>query len=97
MVHVTWPGLKSTVAIMLILQIGGIMNGASFDQVFNLYSPSVYSVGDILDTYIFRRSFAVGDNFGYTTAIGLFKSIIGMIMLILANKVITKSGEQGLF
>ncbi len=96
-IHVTWPGLRSTVAIMLILQIGGIMSGASFDQIFNLYSSSVYSVGDILDTYVFRRSFIVGDNFGYTTALGLFKSVIGVIMITLANKVITKSGEQGLF
>lgn len=97
MLHITWPGIRGTVFIMLILQIGSIMSGASFDQIFNLYSPPVYSTADILDTYVFRRAFFIGDNFGYTTALGLFKSVIGVVMIFSANKIITKSGETGLF
>ncbi len=97
MLHITWPGIRSTVCIMLILQVGGIMSGASFDQIFNLYSAPVYPVADIIDTYVYRQSFMVGTNFGYTTAIGLFKSIIGVIMIYLANKASTKLGEDGLF
>ncbi|RPF47687.1 carbohydrate ABC transporter membrane protein 1 (CUT1 family) [Hydrogenoanaerobacterium saccharovorans] len=95
--HITWPGIRGTVCIMLILQIGGIMGGASFDQVFNLYSSPVYPVADIIDTYVFRQSFSVGTNFGYTTAIGLLKSLIGVIMITVANKVVTKAGEEGLY
>lgn len=95
--HITWPGIRGTVCTMLILQIGNIMSGASFDQIFNLYSPPVYSVGDILDTYVYRQSFMVGTNFGYTTAIGLLKSVIGIFMIWSANKAITKMGEDGLF
>lgn len=95
--HITWPGIRGTVSIMLILQIGGIMGGASFDQVFNLYSVPVYAVADILDTYVYRLSFLVGSNFGYTTAVGLLKSVIGVVMITAANKVITKLGEEGLY
>ncbi|MDA3734137.1 ABC transporter permease subunit [Niameybacter massiliensis] len=98
MLHVSWPGIRSTVAIMFILAIGQIMtNGANFDQIFNLYSSPVYSVADTIDTYVFRKSFVTGGNFGYTTALGLFKSIIGVVLLTTANKVVTKYGEQGLF
>lgn len=95
--HITWPGIRSTVCIMLILQIGGIMGGASFDQVFNLYSAPVYPVADIIDTYVYRQSFMVGTNFGYTTAVGLLKSVIGVVMITAANKIVTKSGEEGLY
>lgn len=95
--HITWPGIRSVVCIMLILQIGNIMNGASFNQIFNLYSAPVYGVGDILDTYVQRYTFEKGANFGYTTAVSLFKSLVGVVMITLANKAVTKAGEQGLF
>ena len=98
MLHVSWPGIRGTVAIMFILAVGQIMTtGANFDQIFNLYSPPVYSVADTIDTYVFRKSFVTGGNFGYTTALGFFKSVVGVILITTANKVITKSGEQGLF
>lgn len=95
--YVTWPGIRGVVCIMLILQIGNIMGGTSFSQIFNLYSAPVYSVADTLDTFVQRYTFEVGTNFGYTTAVGLFKSVIGVIMITLANKIVTRSGEQGLF
>lgn len=96
--HVTLPGIKSTVAIMLILAVGSVMTNGSFDQIFNLYTPTVYSVGDTLDTFIFRESFITGGlNFGYTTAIGLFKSIIGVVMIVTANKFVKAMGEKGLY
>ena len=97
MLHITWPGIRSIVCIMLILQIGQIMSGASFDQIFNLYSPPVYRVADTIDTYVYRQSFMVGTNFGYATALGLFKSVVGVIMILTANKITTKLGEEGLF
>ena len=96
--HVTLPGIKGTIAIMLILAIGQVMTNGSFDQIFNLYSSPVYSVGDTLDTFIFRESFVTGGlNFGYSTAIGMFKSIIGVIMISISNKVVTALGENGLY
>lgn len=96
--YITLPGIRSTIAIMLILAVGQVMTNGSFDQIFNLYSPAVYSVGDTLDTYIFRESFITGGlNYGYSTAIGLFKSAIGVIMITIANKVVKTMGENGLY
>ncbi len=97
MLHITWPGIRGTACIMFILQIGTIMGGASFDQIFNLYSSPVFASGDIIDTFVFRQSFEKGINFGYTTAIGLIKSVVGVVMIVIANKTVTKMGEQGLF
>lgn len=96
--HITLPGIRATICIMLILAVGQIMTNGSFDQIFNLYSAPVYSVGDTLDTYIFRESFVTGGlNYGFSTAIGLFKSVIGVILITISNKIVTKSGESGLF
>ncbi len=96
--HVSWPGIKSTVAILLILAIGNTMGiGSSFDQIFNLYSAPVYNVGDTVDTYIYRTTFTTGANFGYMTAIGLFKSIINLVLIFSANKVVKLMGEDGLY
>ena len=96
--HITLPGIRSTILIMLILEIGRIMTtGASFDQVFNLYSSPVYEVADTIDTYIYRTSFGGTKNFGYTTAVGLSKSVIGVLMMLGANRLVTACGEDGLF
>ena len=82
----------------MILQIGNTMGiGSSFDQIFNLYSAPVYSVADTIDTYIYRKTFAVGCNFGYSTAVGMLKSIINVILIVTANAVVKKMGEEGLY
>ena len=88
---------KGTIAIMLILA-GQVVTNGSFDQLFNLYSSPVYQVGDTLDTYIFRESFITGGlNYGYSTAIGMFKSVIGVIMITVSNKIVTAIGVNGLY
>ncbi len=96
--HITLPGIRGTICIMLILAVGAILTNGGFDQIFNLYSSPVYSVADTLDTYVFRESFITGGlDYGYTTAIGLFKSVIGVVMLAACNKIVTRAGESGLF
>ena len=98
MIHISWPGIRGTVAIMFILAVGSLMtSGASFDQVFNLYSEPVYNVADTLDTFVYRSSFSIGTNFGYTTAVGFLKSVINIILITITNKIVTKTGESGLF
>ena len=82
---------------MLILAVGGAITNGRFDQIYNTYSPIVQDVGDTLDTYIYRSTFNEGMDFGYSTAIGMVKSVIGMVMLLVANKIVTKFGEQGVF
>lgn len=78
MLHITWPALKSVMGILLILSIANVMN-AGFDQIFNLYNPVVYDTADIIDTYIYRRTFMTGASFSSSTAFGLFKSAINVI------------------
>jgi putative aldouronate transport system permease protein len=86
------------VAILLILTVGQMLNfGNTFDQVFNLYSAPVYSVGEIIDTYVYRSAFVMGANFGYVTAVGFFKSVINLVMIFLANTLVKKFGEESLF
>ncbi len=97
MIHITWPGIRSTVSVLLILAVGNIMGSGSMDQVINLYSAPVYSVADIIDTYIYRVTFTVGADFGYMTSIGLSKSIINLVLLYSANMLAKRFGEGGLF
>lgn len=95
--HVTLPAIRSTICIMLILAVGQLLTNGRFDQIYNTYSSPVYSVADTMDTYIFRESFTTGGmNFGYSTAIGVVKSVVGLIMIVVSNKIVTLSGEQGL-
>ncbi|SFI27723.1 putative aldouronate transport system permease protein [Paenibacillus sp. UNC496MF] len=92
---VTWPSIRGTAAILLILAVGNAMNGG-FDQIFNLYNPGVYSTGDIIDTYTYRSAFADGLSFGVTTAVGLFKAVLNFGLLYLANYIVKRLGGEGL-
>nr|WP_284703755.1 ABC transporter permease subunit [Clostridium swellfunianum] len=97
-IHITWPGIRGTVGILLILAVGNLMSmGSSFDQIFNLYSSPVYSVADTIDTFVYRTTFTTGANFGYMTSIGLLKSIINLILIFIANTTVKKMGEEGLY
>ncbi len=82
-VRITLPSIMPIAVIMLILSMGNIMS-AGFDQVFNLYSPQVYDVGDILDTYVYRRGL-VDMSYSFSTAVGLFKSVVGLILVVTVN------------
>jgi putative aldouronate transport system permease protein len=94
--HVTLPGIRATIAIMLILAVGNIMN-AGFDQIFNMYNPPVYETADILDTYIYRRAFMTGSDFGQSTAVTLFKAVINFLLLLGADRVAKFLGEEGIY
>lgn len=97
-IHITWPEIRGTVGILLILAVGNLMSmGSSFDQVFNLYSSPVYSVADTIDTFVYRTTFTTGANFGYMTSIGLLKSVINLILIFVANTTVKKMGEEGLY
>jgi len=95
-IHITWPSIKSTFVILLILQCGQILN-AGFDQVFNMYNAAVMDVADIIDTYIYRYAFQKGQNFSFSVASGLFKSVVNFALLSVANFLSKKLGETSLF
>ena len=94
-VYVTIPSLIPTIVVLLILKLGGIMTGG-FDQIFNLYNPAVYDVGDIINTYVYRIGLSEG-HFSLATAIGLFLNLINMFMLILGNTLSRKISGSGLY
>ena len=83
--HVTLPCIAPTIVMMSALSLGNVLN-AGFDQVFNMYNEMVYQSGDILDTLVYRMAFNNG-NFGLSTAAGLFKSVISMIMVAVSYRV----------
>lgn len=77
--YVTLPGMLPIIVLLATLSLGNVLN-AGFDQIFNLYSPSVYSTGDILDTFVYRVGLGNGQ-FAVATAVGFFKSIVALIMI----------------
>ncbi|WP_114382273.1 ABC transporter permease [Paenibacillus prosopidis] len=77
--HVTLPSIRSTIALLAILSLGGILD-AGFDQVYNLYNPLVYSTGDIIDTFVYRAGLQ-GLDFSFGTAVGLLKSVVSFILI----------------
>ncbi len=89
--HITLPGIRSVIVLLLILKLGHIMD-AGFDQIYILYNIQVYQVADILDTWVFRTGLQQL-NFSMGAAVGLFKSIIGMVLVIGSNHLSKKWGE----
>ena len=93
--NITLPAIKPTAILLLILSVGGILS-AGFDQIFNLYNELVYEYADILDTYIYRATFRMGMPAGIGTAIGLFKSVVGFILVISTDRIAKAFGERGI-
>lgn len=85
--HITLTGIRSTIAIMFILAVGGLMN-AGFDQIFNMRNDVVKETVQILDTYVYDITFLAMPDYGFSTAVGLFKSVINLALLLLANKMV---------
>ena len=93
--HVTIPGITSTVVLMTVLSMANILNGG-FDQIYNLYRPVVYETGDILDTFVYRLGI---DNaqFSLSTAAGLFKSAISCILIVTSYRLADKFAGYQIF
>lgn len=89
--YITIPALLPTIVTLFILRVGSIL-GSNFEQIYVLISPSVYSVGDVISTYVYREGIGKG-NFSYTSAVGLFQSVIGFILVITTNKISKKFGN----
>lgn len=93
--HVTLPGLKPTIIILLILRMGNLLS-VGFEKILLLYSPSTYQVADVISTYVYRMGIINAD-FSYSTAIGLFNTLVNVVMLLVANKIANKTSNSGLF
>ena len=93
--HVTLPGMATIVILMVVLNMGNLLN-AGFDQVFNLYSPQVYDSGDIIDTLVYRMGLEQA-KFGPSTAVGLLKSVISCILISSAYLIAYKKFDYKVF
>jgi len=93
--HITLPALRSVVVLLFILQMGSVLD-TNFDQVILLSNAANRSVSDVIEVFVFREGI-VGGNFSFTTAIGLFQSLIGLILVIAADRLAKLVGESGLF
>jgi len=89
--HITLPGIRNVIVLLLILKLGHVMD-AGFDQIYILYNIQVYPVADILDTWVYRTGLQQL-NFSLASAVGLFKSLIGMALVLAANQAAKRWGE----
>lgn len=94
-IHITLPSILPTVIVVFILNCGNILN-AGFDQIFMLYSPLVYDVADIIDTYVYRIGIIKSD-YSFSTAAGMFKSVVALILIVIVNQIAKRTGNEGLW
>ncbi len=93
--HVTLPGIMSTVIIMLILRIGGMMN-VGYEKIILLYNPATYETADVISSFVYRKGLQEM-NYGYSTAVGLFNSVINFVLLVGTNALSKKFSETSLW
>lgn len=93
--NITLPGILSTIIVMLILQIGNLLN-LGYEKIILLYNPITYETADVISTYVYRKGILEG-SFSFSTAVGLFNSVVSFILLIGANKISRKIGEGSLW
>lgn len=84
LVHITLPGLIPIITTLLILRLGQMMS-VGFEKVILLYNPSTYETADVISTYVYRHGILEA-NYSYATAVGLFNSVVAMLLLVVANK-----------
>lgn len=93
--YITLPCIFPTISIMLILDVGDLMSGG-FDQIFNLATAPTQAVSEVLDIYIYRITFQSAPDFGFSMAISLFRSVINLVLLLIADKGAKWLGGTGL-
>ena len=95
LIHVTIPGIRNAIIIMLILRVGNLLE-VGFEQIFVLYNPAVFNVGDVISTYIYRVGLQ-NLQFSITTAMGLFQSVIGFTLILMVNWLARRYSDVSLF
>ncbi|MFC5450027.1 ABC transporter permease [Paenibacillus aestuarii] len=93
--HITLPAIRSTIIILLILRLGSVLD-VGFEQIFLMLNSLNMEIGNVLDTFVYFKGIEKSD-FSFATAVGLFKSLVGFILIISANKLAKKFGEEGVF
>ncbi len=94
-IHITIPSIMPTIIILLILRMGSILD-VGYEKVMLLYNPATYETADVISTFVYRKGF-VDYDYSYSTAVGLFNSVINLVLLTLTNYISRKAGEISLF
>ena len=93
--HITLPAIRGTIIMMLILRVGGIMN-TGYEQIFLMRNDLNLAKAEVFDTYIFTKGIKSGQ-YSFTAAAGMFKSVVGMILVLLSDRIAKLFGESGLY
>ncbi len=93
--NITLPGMMPIILLMAAMSLTSILS-AGFDQIYNLYSPMVYQTGDVLDTYVYRMGL-IGRQYSFSTAVGLLRSVVGMILMLTANGLSKRFTDRKIF
>lgn len=93
--HITLPAIRSTAVILLILRLGHMLD-VGFEQVLLMQNPLVLPVAEVFDTYVYKRGMLSGE-LSYSVAVGLFKSAVGLLLVVSANRLAKRFGEEGLY
>ncbi|TVY07181.1 ABC transporter permease [Paenibacillus cremeus] len=93
--HITLPGILPTIVIMLVLQIGRLMEVGA-ESIILLYNPSTYDTADVLSTYVYRRGL-VGTDYSFAAAVDLFNSVVGIVLILIANRISRKVTDHSLW
>lgn len=101
LIYITLPGILPTIVLLSTLSIRNILNAGDilytgFDQIFNLYNPLVYPTADIIDTYVYRTGL-VQMQYGLATAVGMMKSVISLVLIIISNRLANRLANYRIF
>lgn len=92
--HITLPAIRSTIVILLILRLGNFLD-TGFEQIFLMLNPLNREVGEVFDTYVYTTGISQGE-YSYSTAVGLFKSVVGLVLVFGSNFMAKRFGEEGI-
>lgn len=90
--YISIPSIATTIVIILVLRVGSVLD-IGFEQIFLLYNPATYEVADVFETYTYRVGLLEG-RLSFTAAVGLFKSVVGLIMIVMANRIARLFGKS---
>ena len=93
--HITLPGMRAIILMLFILRLGSVLD-VGFEQIYLMLNPAVSQVGEVLETYVYRAG-VVNGNFSFTTAVGLLKGVVGLVLVVGANHLARRWGEKGIY
>ena len=93
--HITLPGILPTIVILLIMKIGSMLN-VGYEKIILMYNPSTYDVADVISTYVYRKGIQER-SWSFSTAVGLFNSVINVSLLVISNRISKRINGIGLW